>query len=136
MTTTAKQNFALSEAEFRQISDVVHRYSGINLHEGKKDLVRARVAKQLRVRGFQSAAEQLQRIHADRSGRELCLLIDAVSTNVTSFFREVEHFEHLRAEFLPRILEQKRRERRLRLRGWSAGCSSGEEPYSIAMVLN
>src|SRR5438477_8670226 len=124
MTMAVKQNFDLSEAEFRQISDVVHQYCGINLHEGKKDLVRGRIAKQLRLRGFRSVAEQLHRIHADGSGRELGFLIDSVSTNVTSFFREIEHFRHLQHVFLPRVLEAKRRQRRLRLRGWSAGCSS------------
>jgi chemotaxis protein methyltransferase CheR len=136
MTMLVNQDFDLTEADFRQISDVVYRYCGINLHDGKKDLVRARVAKQLRIGGFCSAAEYLERVQTDRSGGELVSLIDAISTNLTHFFREPAHFQHLRESFLPRLLERKRRQGRFRIRAWSAGCSSGEEAYSLAIVLD
>jgi chemotaxis protein methyltransferase CheR len=136
MTMLANHDFDLTETDFRQISDVVYRYCGINLHDGKMDLVRARMAKQLRVGGFRSTAEYLQRVRADDSGAELVSLIDAISTNLTSLFREPAHFRHLREKFLPGLLERKRRNGPFRIRAWSAGCSSGEEAYSLAMVLD
>jgi chemotaxis protein methyltransferase CheR len=71
----------------------------------------------------------------DASGRELANLTDAISTNLTSFFRERSHFEHLEQEFLPTLLAKKSRDGSKKLRAWSAGCSTGEEPYSIAMTL-
>src|SRR5882672_9723256 len=131
MTMLANHDFDLTDADFRRISDVVYRYCGINLHDGKKDLVRARMAKQLRLGGFRSAAEYLQRVQADRSGGELVSLIDAISTNLTSFFREPAHFRYLRESFLPQLLERKRGDGHSRIRAWSAGCSSGDEAYSL-----
>ena len=70
----------------------------------------------------------------DQSGQELVHLLDAISTNFTFFFREQEHFAYLRSEILPALMERKRNNGR-GLRFWSAGCSSGEEPYSIAITL-
>jgi chemotaxis protein methyltransferase CheR len=135
MTLIAADKFDLSEAEFRQISEVVYSHCGINLHDGKKALVRARIAKELRARGFRSASQYLGQIQADRSGAELASLIDALSTNLTSFFREPVHFQFLRERFLPELMERRRRGRQGRIRVWSAGCSSGQEPYSLAMTL-
>ena len=136
MSATAVQDFDLSEAEFRQISDLVYEYCRINLHDGKKDLVRARIAKQLRAGGFASTEQYIQHVRGDRSGRALVMLVDSVSTNLTSFFRESKHFDHLREKFLPNLIVQKRAQKRCRMRAWSAGCSSGEEAYTLAMVLS
>jgi chemotaxis protein methyltransferase CheR len=134
--TTLFQDIVLSEREFRLISDLVHERCGINLHDGKKELVRARLAKRLREGGFRTFSDYLRHVAEDATGREFSILIDSLSTNLTKFFREEQHFEYLREFFLPRLLASKRARRDTRIRAWSAGCSSGEEPYSIAIVLH
>ena len=129
------QPVALGEREFRLISDLVYEHCGINLHDGKKELVRARLAKRLREGSFRSFSEYIQHVLEDPTGGEFALLVDSLSTNLTKFFREEQHFEYLRSQWLPRLLVSKQSRRDFRLRGWSAGCSSGEEPYSIAITL-
>jgi chemotaxis protein methyltransferase CheR len=124
----------LSESEFQQISDMVYRHCGINLHDGKKDLVRARIAKRIRSGGFGSTSAYIQAVQNDPSRDEFHHLIDSISTNLTSFFREGQHFEYLRTRLLPTLMTHKKR-RNDRIRAWSAGCSTGEEPYSLAMTL-
>lgn len=131
---TQTDNF-LTEAEFRQISDLVYRHCRINLHQGKKELVRARIVKRVRAGGFTSVTEYLDHVLADRTGQEFPELINSLCTNLTGFFRESAHFAHLSSTFLPALLAKKRKQNRDQLLGWSAGCSSGEEPYSLAMTL-
>jgi len=128
-------NVVLTEKDFLKISNLVYEHCGINLHAGKKELVRARLAKRLRVGNFRTFPEYMRHVLADRTGKEFSILIDSLSTNLTSFFREKKHFEFMRGKFLPLLLERKRKKRNFRIRGWSAGCSSGEEPYSIAITL-
>jgi chemotaxis protein methyltransferase CheR len=125
----------LSEREFRRISDLVYQHCGINLHEGKKELVQARLAKWVREGNFKTFEDYIQYVLEDKTGRKFSTLIDSLSTNLTSFFREYQHFEYLSEKFLPSLMARKRKEQNFRLRGWSAGCSSGEEPYSIAITL-
>jgi len=129
------QEVVLGEREFRLISDLVYEHCGINLHAGKKELVRARLAKRLREGNFQSFSDYIRHVLEDPTGQEFSLLVDSLSTNLTKFFREDQHFEYLRSQLLPRVLESKQRLHNLRIRGWSAGCSTGEEPYSIAIIL-
>ena len=114
---------------------MVYEHCGINLHSGKKELVRARLAKRLRLGSFRTFPEYMNHVLKDKTGKEFSLLIDSLSTNLTSFFRERQHFEFLQTRFLPNLLEQKRQSSNFRIRTWSAGCSSGEEPYSIAIAL-
>lgn len=125
----------LSEEEFQWISDMVHKHCGINLHQGKKELVRARLAKRLRVGGFATVREYLDHVLADKTGKEFTVLIDSLSTNLTSFFRESTHFDYLGGTFLPSLMDKKKKRARNTVRGWSAACSSGEEPYSLAITL-
>lgn len=120
----------LSLAQFTTVSTLVHRISGLNLHEGKFGLVRSRLANRVRESGLDDFESYIARVSADRSGRELAMLIDALTTNKTSFFRESRHFELLRQQVLPEVQHLNRP-----MRLWSAGCSSGEEPYTLAMVL-
>jgi chemotaxis protein methyltransferase CheR len=129
------QEIVLGEREFRLISDLVYEHCGINLHEGKRELVRARLAKRLREGNFRTFSEYIRHVLADPTGHELGILIDSLSTNLTKFFREEQHFEYLRTRWLPRLLETKQSHHDSRIRGWSAGCSSGEEPYSVAITL-
>jgi len=135
MMTLTLQDFELSEKDFRYISDLVYEHCGINLHAGKKELVRARLAKRLREGHFRTFSEYMKHVLADSTGREFSVLIDSLSTNLTKFFREDQHFEYMRSKLLPRIITTKQSRGEFRIRGWSAGCSSGEEPYSIAITL-
>jgi chemotaxis protein methyltransferase CheR len=125
----------LNEADFKRVSEVVYRHCGIALHEGKQDLVRARLGKLVRGGGFKSVSDYLDAVLADPSGPRFVALIDAISTNLTSFFRENRHFEYLSSRFLPELLKKKEQQGQKRLRAWSAGCSTGEEPYSLAVTL-
>ncbi len=125
----------LSEAQFNEISDMVKGLCGINLHDGKKELVKARLTKRLRKLHFHDFAEYIAYVTSDTSGIELTAMLDALSTNLTSFFREPEHLDYLGREVIPRIIA-KASKATPRLRIWSAGCSSGEEPYSIAVTAS
>ncbi len=127
--------YNLTEADFRRISEMVYRHCGINLHDGKQQLVRARVAKRLRAGRFASLADYLDHVASDPTGQEFALLIDAMSTNLTSFYREPDHFRHLAEVALPELLVRRQKAGRPRLRLWSAGCSTGEEPYTLAMTV-
>jgi chemotaxis protein methyltransferase CheR len=124
----------LTQADFEKISRLIYEQSGIALHEGKKELVRARLGKRLRQGRFQSFRDYYQFVVRDDSGEELVYLLDSISTNLTSFFREQVHFDYLQNDLLPRW-RTARPGRDKRLSIWSAGCSSGEEVYSIAMIL-
>src|SRR5688500_14428099 len=119
----------LSEAQFGEISRTVYDVAGIQLRPGKEGLVRSRLARRLRALGAGSYGEYLARVHADATGRELAEMVDALTTNKTSFFREPAHFDFLRERVLPALRPREP------VRMWSAGCSTGEEPYSLAMVL-
>jgi len=129
-------NANVTEAEFTQISDMVYKHCGINLHDGKKELVQARIARQMRTGGFKTAGQYIENVLADASGEKFSDLIDALSTNLTSFFRENQHFQHLADQFLPKLIDKRSREGHRAIRGWSAGCSSGEEPYTLTIVLS
>jgi chemotaxis protein methyltransferase CheR len=118
----------LNDKQFRTISDLVYRHCGINLKDGKEALVKARLMKRLRAIGMDSVESYLQLIESKAGDHELDQMIDAMTTNKTSFFREIEHFKFLREMVLPQFKGK-------RMRFWSAACSSGEEPYSLAMLL-
>ncbi|MHC4551767.1 MAG: CheR family methyltransferase [Planctomycetota bacterium] len=135
MSALFTQEVTLTEEDFQQISRIVYDHCGINLHDGKKELIRARLAKKLRAGNFNSFPEYLEHIQSDKTGRSFSDFIDVLSTNLTSFFRENQHFEYVKNVLLPRIIDKKRKTGNQRIRVWSAGCSSGEEPYSIAITL-
>ena len=135
MSTGTYEKPVLTDQQFGEISKMVYDHCKINLHEGKKELVRARLAKRLRVGGFASYPEYMHHVRSDETGREFSVLIDALSTNLTSFFREIQHFEFLQQSFLPQLLARKQKQGVFKIRCWSAGCSSGEEPYSLAITL-
>ncbi len=135
MQTLLADDVVLSEDDFIKISQMVYDHCGINLHDGKKELVRARLAKRLRLGKFTSFPEYMDYVFADKTGREFSMLIDSLSTNLTGFFRESQHFEFMRDKFLPAIMERKKKVSNFKIRGWSAGCSSGQEPYSIAITV-
>ena len=126
----------LTREDYDLIRRLVYEKSGINLGDEKMQLVRARLGKRLRRDGFGSFREYYEYVRRDRTGEELCGLLDAISTNTTHLFREIKHFKLLE-EVLGRWLADKNwRQQHAALRMWSAASSSGEEPYSIAMVAH
>lgn len=129
MTTDLVQ-LELSDCQFADIRDIVYRVCGINMHEGKEGLVKGRLMKRLRVLDLNSFGEYLRFVRADKSRDELTAMIDALTTNKTSFFREAQHFDFLKDSILPDL-----RARGGPIRIWSAGCSSGEEAYTLAILL-
>ncbi len=133
MSSEGLLSVELSETQFNEISDLVKSMCGINLHEGKKELVKARLNRRLRKLRLPGFAEYIKHVRDDASRAELTAMIDALSTNQTSFFREADHFEYLATKVIPRMTSKAATTRR-RLRVWSAGCSSGEEAYSIAIT--
>lgn len=124
----------MTRKEFGTISSLIKELCGINLSEGKEELVKARLAKRMRKLDVPSFSEYLAYLNGPSGAAELPKLLDAISTNVTQFFREPDHFTFLRNAFLPRIIADRGRTGR-NLRFWSAGCSSGEEPFSMAIHL-
>ena len=125
----------LTEKDFQQISGLVYRHCGINLHDGKKELVRTRLAKRLRQGDFKTFPRYINHVLSDTTGKEFSLLIDILSTNTTEFFRGQQHFDYLTNEFLSELIEKKLDQQNRRIRAWSAGCSSGEEAYTMAITL-
>jgi chemotaxis protein methyltransferase CheR len=121
----------LTPDEFDRISTMLLEQSAIVLKRGKEGLVRSRLARHLRRLGMQSYTEYLTAVAADATGGERSQMIDALTTNKTSFYREGAHFEFLRATVLPALFASRKP-----VRIWSAGCSSGEEPYTLAMLLH
>jgi chemotaxis protein methyltransferase CheR len=124
----------LTEREFEQISQLVYSHCGIDLRDGKQELIRSRLNKLLHKLDFSRFADYYRYVLSDSTGRALMELTDAISTNLTSFFRETQHFDFLSGVFLPELVLRKSTEPH-KIRCWSAGCSSGEEPYTIAITL-
>lgn len=121
-------DFKLRQSDFEAISRMVQDACGINLHEGKQELVKARLVRRLRELALVDFQSYLRKVREDSSGVEFGRMLDLLTTNKTSFFRESEHFDVLKSYIAPNLIGQ-------RLRVWSAACSSGEEPYTLAMTL-
>jgi chemotaxis protein methyltransferase CheR len=121
----------LDATTFHAFCDLVYDRSGIRMSEGKAPLVSSRLSKRVQQLELSSYREYLRYLEKDASGQEMVLMLDAISTNVTSFFREADHFELIR-KVIPKWVEKNQR----RFRFWSAASSTGEEPYTLAMVLN
>ncbi|MCE5229374.1 methyltransferase domain-containing protein [bacterium] len=115
---------------FRKFRDIVYAHSGISLGDGKEALVSARVGKRLRALNISDHKGYLKYLEQDGSGEEIVQLLDAISTNVTHFFREPVHFDFVR-DCMAKWLGAGQ----TRFRFWSAACSTGEEPYSLAITL-
>jgi chemotaxis protein methyltransferase CheR len=125
----------LSDSDYRRVSQIVHELAGIHLHEGKRELVVARLGKRIRQLGMKSVGEYLKYVREEQTQDELVTMLDALSTNLTSFWRESQHFDFLARNILPQFAERARRNDNWKIRAWSAGCSSGEEPYGLVMQM-
>jgi chemotaxis protein methyltransferase CheR len=121
-----------TERDLSAIIQLVYQRSGITLHHGKRELVTARLQKRVRSGGFPSFAAYLAHVRADESGQALTTLLDSIATNHTHFFRESRHFDFLAEQ----AAQLKTRCPGGTLEGWSAACSTGEEPYTILMRLH
>jgi len=129
---TKNREFEFTDKDFYFIQELVSDSTGIVLSEGKRDMVYSRLTRRIRELKLTSYKSYCDRLK-DGDKDELIAFTNAITTNLTSFFREPHHFDFLKNTLLPDFKKNKV-SRKLRI--WSAGCSSGEEPYSIAMVVH
>jgi chemotaxis protein methyltransferase CheR len=127
----ADKEFAFSDQDFRFLADLANRKTGIVLTDAKRDMVYSRISRRLRALGMTNFRQYCELVQGPNGDSEMGNLVNAITTNLTHFFREKHHFEHLQKELLEPLRESSGK----RLRIWSAGCSSGMEPYSIAMTI-
>jgi chemotaxis protein methyltransferase CheR len=132
-TAEEEREFAFMEENFRQIKALVHERTGIALNDHKKNMVYSRLARRVRAMGLEAFDDYLAYLLSSEGDGEIIQFVNAITTNLTHFFRENHHFEHLRQEVLSPLLQNPPAGKRLRI--WSAGCSAGAEPYSIAICL-
>jgi chemotaxis protein methyltransferase CheR len=125
--------FAFTASDLAIIVRIMIQEAGISLSGAKANLVYSRLAKRVRKLGLSSFAAYCVLVESKDGAEERQEMIAALTTNVTRFFREPHHFEHLREKVLPALIAQARAGKRVRL--WSAACSSGQEPYSMALTL-
>lgn len=121
---------SIKESNFKELADYIKSNYGINLTK-KKNLIEGRLSNIIIEKGFNNFTQYLEHVFSDSTGREISLLINKLTTNHTYFMREWEHFKYYRDHVLPSVVS-KAGDKDLRV--WSAGCSSGEEPYTIAMI--
>ena len=126
------REFQFTESMFEQIRELVKHHTGIVLSDGKQDMVYGRLTRRLRALDLSEFDSYLTLIKREDE-QELTHLVNAITTNLTSFFREERHFEYLKNTVFPSLVEKNAATQKIRI--WSAGCSTGEEPYSIAMVV-
>lgn len=131
-TTNRLREFAFSDEDFLALRTLVKQITGINLSDQKRELVYGRLARRLRALQLRDFAEYRELL-AREGDSEVAQLCNAITTNLTSFFREPHHFDYLREQVLAPLLAASARASRLRI--WSAGCSTGEEAYSLAMTV-
>jgi len=127
------KSIPFADAEFSFIAQFAHQNFGLNLTPSKKDMVYSRLLKRLRKLGLQDFASYLALLNSSAVNTEYSELLSALTTNVTQFFREKHHFDYLRDVILPDLIGRARAGYRVRL--WSAGCSAGQEAYSMALTV-
>jgi chemotaxis protein methyltransferase CheR len=122
-------NVSITDKEFESFRSLIYSECGISLNDSKRALVVARLSKRLNQLELPTFQAYYDHVMADKDGEEFTHMLDSVSTNKTDFFREPKHFEFLRDRILPERLSDRK------IRIWSSACSTGEEPYTIAMTL-
>jgi chemotaxis protein methyltransferase CheR len=132
-TSLVEGEFVFTAEDFRHIAQTLHAHAGIALSEGKAALVYSRLAKRLRVLGLRSFRDYCALIEGVEGVDERQAMTAALTTNVTRFYREPHHFDHLREKVMPALAARARAGGRVRL--WSAACSNGQEPYSMALTV-
>ncbi len=132
--SASPRELALSDAQFLQIRAIIREITGITMSDAKRQLILRRLNMRLKALNMYSVADYMEFLQSGDE-KEVEMFTNAVTTNLTSFFRENHHFDYLAKTILPELVANRAKSSR-RLRIWSAGCSTGEEPYSIAMTLN
>ncbi|MDP6407288.1 MAG: protein-glutamate O-methyltransferase CheR [Alphaproteobacteria bacterium] len=130
-----RREFRFTQRDFRYLAGLLREQTGIDLVEQKFDMVYARLVRRVRALGLASFQAYIEHLNDPAGDGELDHLVNALTTNLTRFFREGSHFKHLYNVALPDSLERLLAAEQTRLRLWSAGCASGEEAYSMAMIL-
>jgi len=125
----ALSNYSISQKEFKKFQELIYNQSGISLADSKQSMLLARLVKRVRALKMEDLSSYYDYVTKGTNKAELGTLLDLVSTNKTFFFREMHHFEFLKQRIIPEATPSKR------LKVWSSACSSGEEPYSVAMTL-
>lgn len=128
-----KREFPMTDRDFAFIRSLAKKHTGIELGDHKKEMIYSRIVRRIRSLRLDSFASYCAYLESNLE-QELTDFINAITTNLTSFFRESHHFDFLGDTVLPELKERRQMEKRIRI--WSAGCSTGEEPYSLAMVLH
>lgn len=126
------KEFSMTETDYRFISQTVYDECGIVLTEQKKDMVYSRLARRIRALKLPNFSRYIEYLENNKD-KEFVEFINAITTNLTSFFREPHHFDFLKQTILPEMKRNHQLDRRVRI--WSAGCSTGMEPYTIAMTM-
>ena len=126
------REFAFSDEDFNALRALVKEHTGIHLTDQKRELVYGRISRRLRALDLNNFRDY-RGLLSDANGSEMVEFCNAITTNLTSFFRESHHFDYMREQILAPRIADPRASRRLRI--WCAGCSSGEEPYSLAMTI-
>lgn len=124
---------SLSPTEFDRVAKIAHREAGLSLSEAKRAMIASRLTRRLRATGLADFSAYLALLESQDGEDERQHLISALTTNVTNFFRENHHFQTLESDVLPKLATRAKAGQRVRI--WSAGCSTGQEPYSIAMSV-
>ena len=128
----SEREFTFTDKDFKRVQKIAYDFAGIDLNDSKNNLVYNRLAKRIRFLGMSAFDEYLD--YVEKQGEsEFIHLINSITTNLTFFFRENHHFEYLANTVIPELLKRNAATQKIRI--WSAGCSTGEEPYSIAIVL-
>jgi chemotaxis protein methyltransferase CheR len=126
----------LTDGEYQKYCELIYRVAGIRIAENKRVMVSNRVRRRLKATGISSFAEYLTFLISPAGSDEMPQFLDAITTNETYFFRDTQNYDWLGDTFLPEVIQQAlTRKRRKSLRIWSAACSTGEEPYSIALKV-
>ena len=122
----------IDNKDFEKLVNYVEKNYGINLSK-KRNLIEGRLSNTIRDKGFDNFKDYLDYVYSDKTGNEVVILMNKLTTNHTFFMREADHFEYLKKTILP-YLKTHKRDRDLRI--WSAACSTGEEPYTLAMIID
>jgi chemotaxis protein methyltransferase CheR len=128
------REFAFSDEDFKTLSKLAYEQAGIVLAESKRNLIYGRLSRRLRALGMSTFRDYRAYLMGEGGASEMQNFINSISTNLTKFFRESHHFDHFRSAVVVPYANARSRGRH-RLRVWSAGCSTGEEPYTIAIIL-
>lgn len=134
----ADQEIQLSDKEFDDVRDLIYKIAGISLGDAKRVLVVSRLSKLVKAKGLASFSAYLSFLQGRATKEEKQTFVNALTTNLTRFYREDHHFDHL-IDYVGKLISRPNQPKspngKSRLRIWSAGCSTGQEPYTIAMAL-